>query len=345
MAGPKRIYVLGNFPHLGLSTLTRARYFWIKGLLRAGCDVQTFSYRGMMSACSPIPSHRIGRLFKQRVNRKLLAEVQSYCPDVVLLLGARVKDMDVPVIDLMRQKAPDAAFVAIEYDWLPELDAIRNAIGAHMDLVVSVSGGTFLEKYKRIGARQCAFMPWPCDPDLQHPYSVGPEWQSDILFTGRLDNPKLSPDPDRREILTRLSQMEGARLHGCFGRHTVLGIDLFRAISGSRIALSINMINDVRLYHSSRLAHCLACGTFTLARRVPDTELLFKDQEHLRYFETVEEFFDLAQWYLQHEDERERIARAGMEYVHREFNCQRMARHLLDLIETGRIDAPWTEII
>jgi spore maturation protein CgeB len=85
----------------------------------------------------------------------------------------------------------------------------------------------------------------------------------------------------------------------------------------------------------------MACGVFVLAKRVPDTDLLFRDGIHLRYFDTVEEFFDLANWYLAHEEERIRIANAGMEHVHAQFNCVRIAKYMLDLIETGTYDAPW----
>jgi hypothetical protein len=34
-----------------------------------------------------------------------------------------------------------------------------------------------------------------------------------------------------------------------------------------------------------------------------------------------------------------------MERAHTEFNCEKMARYMLDLIETGTYDAPWTEIL
>jgi spore maturation protein CgeB len=70
--------------------------------------------------------------------------------------------------------------------------------------------------------------------------------------------------------------------------------------------------------------------------------LLFRDNEHLRYFDTVEEFFGLADWYLAHEQERKKIADAGMKWVHEQFNCVRIAGYILDLIETGSYSAPWT---
>jgi len=342
----KRVFILGNFPDLSLSTLTRTRYYWIKGLLRIGCDVRVFSYRNMMVGSNPFRSLGLARLFARcRVNTMLSSQIKAYCPDIVLLLGTRVKDLSDRAITAVREAAPGAVFAAIEYDWLPELDGIRRRIGARMDVVICVAGGSFLSRYKAAGAKRCAYMPWPCDPDLQLRYSVGPEWQSDILFTGRLNNPKIPSCPERHAILTRLAERPGAKLYGCHGRPAVSGLDYFRAISGARIALSINMVNDVRLYHSNRFINNIACGAFTLARRVPDTDLLFQDKVHVRYFEGAEEFSELARWYLAHDEERERIARAETEHAHREFNCQRMARHLLDLVEKGRIDAPWAEIL
>jgi len=82
-----------------------------------------------------------------------------------------------------------------------------------------------------------------------------------------------------------------------------------------------------------------------LAKRVPDSDLLFKDGVHLRYFDTVEEFFDLANWYLRNDEEREKIAKAGMKIAHTEFNCLKMAQYVLDLIEKGHYDAPWAKIL
>jgi spore maturation protein CgeB len=115
----------------------------------------------------------------------------------------------------------------------------------------------------------------------------------------------------------------------------------FYAISGSRIGLSVNADNNIRLYHSDRLTHYLSCGTFALAKRVPDTDLLFKNKQHLRYFETAEEFFDLADWFLKHEDERKKIADVGMKWTHEQFNCVKIAALFLDLVEKGTYTAPW----
>jgi spore maturation protein CgeB len=82
-----------------------------------------------------------------------------------------------------------------------------------------------------------------------------------------------------------------------------------------------------------------------LAKRVPDSDLLFEDGVHLKYFDTINEFFELADWYLKHQQEREKIAKAGMQKAHADFNCQKIAQYMLDLIETGTYNAPWAEIL
>ncbi|UCE99341.1 MAG: glycosyltransferase family 1 protein, partial [Planctomycetota bacterium] len=98
-------------------------------------------------------------------------------------------------------------------------------------------------------------------------------------------------------------------------------------------------------YHSDRFINIPACGTFTLAKRVPGYELLFEDGVHMRYFDTIDEFFEVGEWYLKHEAEREKIAKAGMERAHSEFDCKRIAKYMLDLIERGTYDARWAAIL
>ncbi|MHC4527216.1 MAG: glycosyltransferase, partial [Planctomycetota bacterium] len=145
----------------------------------------------------------------------------------------------------------------------------------------------------------------------------------------------------RSELVNRLCKMENCALYGCCGKPLIGGIQYYYAISGARIGLSINAVSHIRLYHSDRITQYLAAGTCVLAKRVPDSDLLFKDGTHLRYFDTAEEFFDLATWYLANEQERAKIANCGMEWVHKEFNCQKIAKYTLEAIETGNYSAPW----
>jgi len=66
-----------------------------------------------------------------------------------------------------------------------------------------------------------------------------------------------------------------------------------------------------------------------------------KDRLHLRYFDSIEEFFEIADYYLDHEEERKTIADQGMNWIHQEYNCQKIAQYILELIENGHCSAPW----
>lgn len=347
MSKAKRIFVIADFKDEFPRSVRAQARMWVKGLIRLGHDVQRFPYRNIMTQFNPFPGKHFRRFAPRFVGRRadsILAEqIKLYHPHIVLLLG--MKYMTNETVRTIRAVAPNAIIVGRDEDPFPEKNPDRLEIAKQTDIVITTSGGRFLRTYKDAGVPRCAFIPNACDPDIQYRYDVEKKWKTDIIFTGKSEHRRLGPGagrtPDRYGLLRRLSQMPNAKMYGCFGNPRVEGIETFYAISGAKIGLSINIVNDVRLYHSDRLANYVSCGTFTLAKRVPDTDLLFKNGVHLRYFDTPDEFFELADWYLNHEDERKKTADAGMEYAHKEFNCVKMAGYLLNLAETGRYDAPW----
>jgi len=314
-----------------------------KGFTRHGHDTQVFNYRGAFYQAGPVMSRRFARrLCKSRVVDTLLVkQIKDYAPDIIHVSFA--KHLDSESIALMRQAAPNAFFIGSDGDPWPEYQRDRLQVASKLDLLMTTYMGRWVDSYKNAGAR-CVFVPNPCDPDIEYRYDVDDKWKSDILFTGNLKFKRRYPTDDLRyQILNRLAGMKDCALYGCLGQPRVGGINYLYAISGARIGLSINAINDARLYHSDRLIHYLACGTFVLAKRVTDSDMLFKDGVHLRYFDTAEECFDLANYYLKHEDERLKIANAGMQHVHAEFNCEKIAKYILELIETGTSSAFWVQ--
>ena len=50
---------------------------------------------------------------------------------------------------------------------------------------------------------------------------------------------------------------------------------------------------------------------------------------------------ELAEWYLTHESERQKIADAGMRRCHEVFNSVNISQYMLSLVEVGRYIAPW----
>jgi len=347
MQEAKRIFAIADFKDESPRAIFIEERRMVKGLIRLGHDVQRFSYRNILTQFNPFSGKHFRRFMPRFVRRRadaILAEqIEKYFPDIVLLLSMKYTTPE--TIAAIRAAAPNAVLLGRDGDPYPETKPERLAVGRMMDIVVMPSAGRFLQAYKDAGAPLCAFIPFSCDPDLQYKYDVDEKWKADIVFLGAAKHGKLPRENLRYNLAMRLSQTPNAKVYACFSRPKTQGMECFYALNGAKIALSINIANDVYLYHSDRLANIPACGTFELAKRVPGYETLFEDGKHLRYFDTLDEFFELADWYLKHDDERERIAMAGMQKAHTDFNCQKIAQYMLDLIETGSYNAPWASIL
>jgi spore maturation protein CgeB len=313
-----------------------------KGFIRLGHDVRQFSYFEMALGLSPVRNRTFAQLFsKNKTDEMLVKIIKNYKPDVIFVGFVRV--LDALTIERMRKSAPNAVFIGLDVDAWPQLRPGRIETAKKLDILMATNNGQYLQTYRDAGVPKCVFMPNSCDPDVNHRYDIEDRWKSDILWTGLiLHDSKRFPGEDLRyELVSRIAEMPNCAVYGSCGRPKVGGFDYLYAISGARIGLSINGDNNVAMYHSNRLTHYLSGGAFVLAKRVPDTDLLFKDKQHLRYFDTAEEFFDLADWFLKHESERKKIADAGMDWTHQQYNCVKIAGYMLDLIEKGTYDAPW----
>ena len=340
MARSRRIFIVEDVKEYTDKFLLSGIRKQVKGFIRLGHDVHRFDYGGAFWYVAPVKSTILSRKrVRKQVDQLLVKQLKAYAPDIVQISFANF--INTETIALIRQAVPNAFLYAFDGDPWPQYQKNRIDIGSKLDLVIATNNGKWLDEYKNTGV-PVAFMPNPCDPDYEYRYDVSDKWKTDIMFTGKTKESRKYPtDPTRVELINKLATMDNCTFYGCLGQPRIGGIDYQYAISGARIALSINAINDVSLYHSDRLTHYIASGTFVLAKRVPDSDLLFKDGVHLKYFDTPEEFFELLQWYLDHEDERLKIANAGMERAHAEFNGTKIAKYSLDMIEKGTYDAPW----
>lgn len=336
-----RIFIVADILYKPSKMYLNAMRKLAKGWIRLGHDVEIFSYRQALFYQSPLKSKGFASFFyKSKTDSVLSNQIRQYKPDIVWIGFPRVFDAE--SVKCIRQAAPDAILIGYEVDPWPKLQKSNKIETAkELDILVATNNGEFLQDYRDAGLGLCAFMPNVCDPDIDHRYEVDQEWETDILWTGTTSHKAFSGETFRSDLIERLAQQKNCTLYGCCGKPKIGGTDYLYAISGARIGVSVNAINSVRLYHSDRFTHYLACGTLVLAKRVPDTDLLFKDGEHLRYFDTVDEFFDLAHWYLEHEEERMGLADAGMRHAHEQFNCVKIAGYILELVEKGTYKAPW----
>jgi hypothetical protein len=343
LAKAKRIFIIADIKHKAIKTFVDQMPKLAKGFIRLGHDVRIFSYCSVLSQISPSKSKTLSKvLFKPKVDKLLVEQVKNYKPHIVYI--SFPKTLDAITIKAMRKAIPNAVIIGEDGDPWPKLQK-NDRIGTarEVDILIATNDGQFLQDYRDAGVPLCAFMPNMCDPDTDHRYEVGPEWKTNILWTGTTKHHADTSETFREELVTELAKRNDCAIYGCFGRPQIGGIDYLYAISGAKIGVNVNAYGPVKFCHSDRLTQYLACGTFVMAKRFTDCDLLYRDGHHLKYFDEIEEFFDLANWYLNREDERKKIADAGMHHVHTEFNCVKIAGYILGLVEAGTYSAPWMQ--
>jgi len=313
-----------------------------KGLTRLGRDARVFNYTDVLSMISPCRNRKVrSLLYKVRVDKLLAEFIQTYEPDIIHTSFPRL--FDSTTLQRVRQAAPNAVLIGSDGDPWPAQHVERIATARGLDILTATNDGEWLQEYRQAGVPACFFLPNTCDPDIDHRYEVSDRWKADILWIGKLGHRANQDEQLRKELVLELAKRADCTVYGCCGRPKIGGRDFLYAVSGARIGVSVNAYGPVKLAHSDRLTRFLAGGAFVLARRFPGCDRLYQDGQHLRYFDSIDEFFELAKWYLAHEDERQRIADAGMKWVHKQFSGTRVAQCVLDLVEKGRYAAPWTE--
>jgi SAM-dependent methyltransferase len=84
--------------------------------------------------------------------------------------------------------------------------------------------------------------------------------------------------------------------------------DMAVVYSISKIVFNRSVKDDVNM----RVFEALGCGSLLLTNRIgPGQDLLFKDREHLVEYKTRKHLAHAAEYYLSHDEERERIAEQG----------------------------------
>lgn len=91
--------------------------------------------------------------------------------------------------------------------------------------------------------------------------------------------------------------------------------ELVKKYNQTKIVLSCDSVIDKLYFTSIRTYNVMCCGAFLLIRKFSGIEDLFTNHKHLVWFETNQEAEELADYYLAHDNERNKIALSGMEYV------------------------------
>jgi GT2 family glycosyltransferase/2-polyprenyl-3-methyl-5-hydroxy-6-metoxy-1,4-benzoquinol methylase/tetratricopeptide (TPR) repeat protein len=156
------------------------------------------------------------------------------------------------------------------------------------------------ERLRQEGIATAQWLPLACDPTIHRKHDVPRQY--DVCFVGHL-----APG-DRTEAI-RLLQ---SRFANAFVGQRYFE-EMARTYSASRIVFNRSIRNDVNM----RVFEALACGSLLVTNDLAENGQaeLFRDGEHLVVYRDLDELVEKVAVYLNREDDRERIAAAGMREV------------------------------
>lgn len=102
--------------------------------------------------------------------------------------------------------------------------------------------------------------------------------------------------------------------------------------AGSKINLNISL-KGIEGGTPQRIMDIMGAGGFVLTNYCAETAELFEEDEEIVMFKTPEELFDKVEYYLKHDQERKKIARAGHDKVVNCYTYEKKLERLLDWVE------------
>lgn len=214
---------------------------------------------------------------------------------------------------------------------------------------VFLTAGGQAPEWEALGVRRALFLPDAADPDYDRPVPPDRRFACDVAFMGLGYNLSRGATQhvygDRARVLLRIAERHHVRVWGRrwepwrkelnWAGREARGKDFGRVCSSAKVVLGIQPRNVVWGYQSNRMVRVLARGGFFMGHAGPGLRELFRNGEHCAWYDDEEHLLEQLAYYLARPEERERIARAGREFVLRYHTYAQRVDNLL----TGQ---PWS---
>jgi hypothetical protein len=202
-----------------------------------------------------------------------------------------------------------------------------------LDFDIILTSSLKAADYYRDRGGKAYFFPLFADPSYFYPVDVKKKY--DLAFAGR-------DLIDRRTAFNRfimpLIRFYGPRLHlfgfdaelPCSTHEPVAWYKVREVYSATRVNLNIHREGARQLWDSvnSRTFEVLACRSFLITDDALGITRLFENKKEIVVAKDGTEMVELSQYYLENEDEREKIASRGYDKIMRNHTAMRRALEL-----------------
>jgi spore maturation protein CgeB len=317
-----------------------------KGYLeQLGCEVQVFDFRKPFfsaGASLPVISAGTRRINRRKMNAAFVRTVADFRPDVVFFLKGEtvyadaireVKDKYNPIL---LQWYPDGPFN------VENRNATKDSI-ASIPLfdIYYIYAKSLIRPLREAGAQRVEYLPFCYDPAmLQRPDRIADtdraKYATDVVFAGTWE-------PMREWWLEKITEFdlsvwgnmwervdEGKPLRARWKGNAVYGEEISKLFAVSKIHLNF-LREQNKDSHNVRTLEIPGYGGFLLTQRSREqAEELYVEGKEIACFDTVDELKEKITYYLEHENERLAIARAGYERATAEHQAIHRLRRVID---------------
>ncbi len=289
------------------------------------------------------PIVHIGR---RRFNDELLALVKTEKPDL-LFAFMYTDELDPRVLLEIKKITKSVAWFADDYwrffnyskHWAPYFSYVITTYSRAVDW------------YKKAGHNNIILSQWACNTSVYKPVDIGKD--IDVSFVGQKKsgrvavmetlrsaginvqcfgfgwpNGKISYEEmlkifSRSKICLNLTDRKRLWDPSVIGR-------IFLKKSANKIVPDWHLADNFRAYLHFPILHTHArpfelagCGAFAISGWSEDIGKFYKENEEMVFYRTVGELIEKVRYYMDHEEERQKIARAGYERTMREHTYEK----------------------
>jgi spore maturation protein CgeB len=309
-----------------------------KAFEKLGATVHTFYYKKKGTLSVLEKNKHIKDVWRAYMNRKLAESVSDLKPDILIILKGET--ITAETLWSIRKKK-NTLIVNVFPDnplYMGKFEAIKPC---HYFFV---KDSYILSTLRKSGLKNVLYLPQCTDPDVHRPMELTDGEKSlyctDLSLIGSRYPYRLKFMEDLIDMRPAIwgrgwSRSSNSEIASLYRGRDIRGTEKAKVISASAISLNPHHpLNDIHGVNR-RTFDIAACGGFQLADHKADMDRVFKVNEEIICFETVEELKKLADYYLKHPDERKEIAGAAYDRVTREHTYDNRAREIMEIVTGG----------
>lgn len=147
----------------------------------------------------------------------------------------------------------------------------------------------------------------------------------------------------RRSILIELSKHHDVSLYTNSNTNDLIRVnyrgsvdyweEMPKVFAGSKINLNMTIPN-IKSGIPLRIYDILGAGGFCISNFQAELPMFFENEKHLVWYYNERDLYEKVDYYLNHDEERQRIAQAGYEFVKENCSYENRIREMLEIIET-----------